>query len=200
MSREDQRPGPTFLGAHLLGFDVDKSGRFKSGGPFGDAQERHVNVQRRPPVVAGRVFRVVVNPDDKSPTGVHPLVVHGVEKTQRILKVIQALHRVDQIHRFVWLPIREHGFHVIALRVNGPCFGDHRRCTVHAAGVLAQVVCGKPTDDPPVAASDVHGCERTAPIVEETVEHDVHAGAVAAFHAFISTDVGPFAEQIRRRA
>ena len=102
-------------------------------------------------------------PDDKAAAGIHPLVVHGMEKAQRILEVVQALHRVHQIHGLVRLPGREHGFHVVALRVNGPCFGDHRRCAVHAAGVLAQVVCGKPTDDPTVSASDVHRRERTVP-------------------------------------
>ena len=52
MSREDQGSRPTFLGTHLFRLDVDKTGRFQPGGPLGDAQERHVDVQRRPPVVA----------------------------------------------------------------------------------------------------------------------------------------------------
>ena len=59
------------------------------------------------------------------------------------------------------------------------------------------LVAGKAPNDPAVAAADVHGRERSVPSVEQALEHDLNAGGVTTFHAFVPTDVGPFAEQIR---
>ena len=48
MSHEDQRAGPSFLGANLLCHNVGKARCFEPVGPFLDAQERHVDVEEGP--------------------------------------------------------------------------------------------------------------------------------------------------------
>ena len=156
-SREHQRAAPPVFCTDLFCFNVNETGLGQPFGPLLNGQQRHVDVERRSPFMAGGVFRVVVHSDDGSTSGAHPFVVKDAEKRQRLLKVVQAFHAVNQIDRFGWLPIRKHGFDVVAIGVDGPGFGDHRRGAVHTGCASAQRMCIESSDHPAVAATDVNG-------------------------------------------
>lgn len=80
MSREDQRPAPTFLCSNLGPFNLNKPSFRQPLGPSIYRKGRHVDIEGWAPVMACWIFFVVVDTNYDAATREEPRVMDGPQE------------------------------------------------------------------------------------------------------------------------